>query len=287
MSSQHSPFEQCREEWQRNAEADPLWVILCNEGRERGRWEEPAFFQTGRNEIDRVFAYMAAQGIQPARTGRFLDFGCGVGRLSRALIQRFDSGLGLDIAPRMIELATGYNASDPRQVEFRVNAQPDLSQVPSGSIDFVYSHLVLQHMPADLQTGFIGEFLRVLAPGGVAAFQIASGRRSTVREWLGSLLGARLKQAARRALGRPSPEWAAGVSMPMHVLDAAAVMALVSRGGCLIRAAPYSNSTDTGHNGEVDFFSRRVALERKRTGRSDSHLFSQFFFIARPENGGS
>lgn len=283
MHPHQDTLNRCREEWQRNAEADPLWAILCNEGRERGRWSEREFFETGRDEVDRVFGYMAAHGIGPAHPGRFLDFGCGVGRLSRALISRFASGVGLDIAPRMIELAAAYNASDPKSVEYRVNQDPDLRQIATGTIDFVYCHLVLQHMPPSLQEGFIEEFLRVLAPGGLSAFQIAAGKRVPIKRRLSSMLGPSLRRAGRKVLGLQRPEWSPGVSMQMHILEPATALAIAERAGCAVRATPHSNSTDTGHDGAIVFFDRREAIDRIKMKRTDSDLLSQFFFIQRPD----
>jgi SAM-dependent methyltransferase len=58
--------------------------------------------------------------------------------------------------------------------QFTLNQATDLSLVESGTIDIVYSSLVLQHMPPELARGYLREFERVLAPGGVAIFQVAS-----------------------------------------------------------------------------------------------------------------
>jgi ubiquinone/menaquinone biosynthesis C-methylase UbiE len=64
---------------------------------------------------------------------------------------------------------------DRPNCRFVVNAAPDLEQFESGSFDFVYSSLVLQHMPsAEIVEKYVGEFLRVLRPGGLAVFQALS-----------------------------------------------------------------------------------------------------------------
>jgi ubiquinone/menaquinone biosynthesis C-methylase UbiE len=40
--------------------------------------------------------------------------------------------------------------------------------------DFVFSKIVLQHLPVDLQKVYVREFVRVLKPRGIAAFQTPS-----------------------------------------------------------------------------------------------------------------
>ena len=108
------------------------------------------------------------------RRQRALDFGCGVGRLSRPLAERFRECVGLDISEGMLKLARELN-DDRQNCHFVVNASPDLEQFESGSFDFVYSALVIQHMPsAEMVEAYVGEFLRVLRPGGLAVFQTLS-----------------------------------------------------------------------------------------------------------------
>ena len=63
-------------------------------------------------------------------------------------------------------------------VTYVVNQRRDLSLIQSRSVTFVYSDIVLQHLPPDLASAYIQEFLRVTAPGGIIVFQLPSHRRS-------------------------------------------------------------------------------------------------------------
>jgi len=94
--------------WDLFGKTDPLWSILNDRRRQNGRWNEKEFFQSGQRDIEAVFDTLNGLGVIPRR-GRALDFGCGVGRLTQALCERFDSVVGVDIAPSMIELANRYN----------------------------------------------------------------------------------------------------------------------------------------------------------------------------------
>jgi hypothetical protein len=74
----------------------------------------------------------------------------------------------------------------------------------------------------------------------------------------------------------------------MNVLPEAAIVRLVETAGCSLLAAPYTNSTDTSHRGELRFMDRTEALAAIESGRTDSSFLSQFFFVVRqaPEQEG-
>jgi len=53
-------------------------------------------------DVATEFAYIESLGVEPSG-GRALDFGCGLGRLTQPLAERFDEAVGVDIAASMIE----------------------------------------------------------------------------------------------------------------------------------------------------------------------------------------
>jgi SAM-dependent methyltransferase len=60
-----------------------------------------------------------------------------------------------------------------------------LESFQSGEFNLIYSRITLQHMPPELQRGYVEEFVRLLAPGGLAVFQIPDGPEyQHPREWL-------------------------------------------------------------------------------------------------------
>jgi hypothetical protein len=62
------------------------------------------------------------------------------------------------------------------RVTFHHNPAPDLRLFDDHTFTFIYSTLVLQHMAPALSRGYVAEFLRVLAPRGLAVFQVPSRR---------------------------------------------------------------------------------------------------------------
>jgi ubiquinone/menaquinone biosynthesis C-methylase UbiE len=153
---------------------DPLYGVLTDHSRRHNKWDPDEFLATGVKEIGEVIAYLNGLGLTGPRKSA-LDFGCGVGRLSQALAAHFERIVGVDIADSMIQKAREFNKAGDR-VEFMVNTKDDLTLLKSDSFDFVYSNITLQHIPPESSTRYMREFFRVLRPGGVAVFQVPSGK---------------------------------------------------------------------------------------------------------------
>ncbi len=160
--------------WNRLGESDPLWAVLSDPSKKGGKWSIDEFFGSGEHEIHALIQYLNSLEANPRR-GRALDFGCGVGRLTQALAGYFTEVVGVDIAPSMIALAQRYNRHEDN-CRYCLNETGDLSLFGDGSFDLVLSLLTLQHIRPDYAQHYIGEFVRVLAPGGLLIFQLPSHR---------------------------------------------------------------------------------------------------------------
>jgi ubiquinone/menaquinone biosynthesis C-methylase UbiE len=167
-------LERLRRDWDDLAEIDPLWAIASVPGKAFNRWTYDEFFATGKKYVDEALSAVDAAGLSVGRDAA-LDFGCGVGRLTRALAGEFQTCLGVDISRRMIELARQMNAHDSR-CTYTVIEKGDLSWLSSDTFDFVYTAEVLQHVPVDFTKMYLTEFVRVLKPDGVLVFQMPCGR---------------------------------------------------------------------------------------------------------------
>ena len=164
-------LERLSEDWNELAEEDALWAVLAEPGKQGGRWDVGEFLATGEREVAGVLSTAQGLGLPEGR-GKALDFGCGVGRLTRALSAHFEECVGVDISKEMVERARELNA-DRANTTFVVNVAPDLSRFEDTSFDFVYSSKVLQHMPSTkLASEYVAEFVRVVKPGGQVVFQL-------------------------------------------------------------------------------------------------------------------
>jgi SAM-dependent methyltransferase len=167
-------LESLQRQWEAFGQDDPLWAILASPDKRHGRWTPGEFFATGLAEVRTTLAQVDALPPSIPRR-RALDFGCGVGRLSQALGDYFETCDGVDIAPAMIEKARRFNRHGGRCL-YHVNAADNLSLFPDDSFDLIYSNVVLQHMPPELFEPYLREFVRVLHPDGLAVFQLPDER---------------------------------------------------------------------------------------------------------------
>jgi SAM-dependent methyltransferase len=186
-------MERLARDWNILGERNPYGAILTGESGRLAHWDAEAFFATGRADVDRFID--ALSRIAPdVRRRRALDFGCGVGRITRSMAAHFASVIGVDVAPAMIARARVLNGPIGN-CEFRVSREPHLKDFGDEMFDVVYSRLVLQHISPAIVGGYIQELIRVLSPGGVLMFQLPEHIPHPLRVLLRApVVGGRLKR---------------------------------------------------------------------------------------------
>lgn len=166
-------LEKDGQDWTYLGSVDPLWAVYTDPQRRFGKWNIEEFFHSGEQEIERVMEIAARLGY-PAGRERALDFGCGVGRLTRTLAKHFDESIGIDISHSMIAKAEELNQSVPN-CKFILNTAPNLTIFPNNSFDMIYTGVVLQHIRSkSVIKSYISEFIRVLRERGLLVFQLPS-----------------------------------------------------------------------------------------------------------------
>ena len=244
-------FDDLRETWQTLGRDDPLWAILTEPDRRRGRWDLEAFLATGEVDVARYDLLLREAG----HSGSFasvLDFGCGVGRLSLAWGRRADAVTGVDIAAAMIDRGREIIAAEPN-VRLLVNDGVDLRQFPDGTFDLAFSHICLQHMPWLLAAGYIEEFGRVTAPGGFVAFQLPSRGRegAPTRRRIVDALPAGMRTRYRR--------WRRGTAavFDMYYTPPEQVASVAARAGLDLLRQQQDESAGPGTEGYIYVFRKR------------------------------
>ena len=211
-------------------DVDPLYAVLSSKDKQGNKWDVEEFFETGRASIAKALQHIESLKV-PLHRRSALDFGCGVGRLTQALAEKFEAVSGVDISSSMIDKANSYNKAGDSCTYF-VNTTDDLALFEDKTFDFVYTELVLQHMHPKASSRYISEFFRVLRPGGVTLFQIPSGRRYTpgsIHERLYSFSRGPLKRWWKRLRGK--------IPVEMHHINVAQVKEIIAdAGGQLIDA---------------------------------------------------
>jgi len=107
----------------------------------------------------------------PADRLRALDFGCGVGRLMKPLVEAGFRVDGVDISERMLAFAKQDQALGGSEF-FHSNGN-DCGAAPDATYDFVYSHLCFQHICSRaVRNHLLACFKKALKPGGVVLVQM-------------------------------------------------------------------------------------------------------------------
>jgi ubiquinone/menaquinone biosynthesis C-methylase UbiE len=121
----------------------------------------------GREELEGFFGRLGAD----PRGGVCVDLGCGFGRMTEALAERFDRVLALDVSPAMLDAARKTVVAE--NVDFMLVSGLRLEPLDDGIADAVVCYLVLQHVPRKrIALSLLREIGRVLAPHGEAFLQL-------------------------------------------------------------------------------------------------------------------
>ncbi|MCE9594901.1 MAG: class I SAM-dependent methyltransferase [Planctomycetes bacterium] len=244
-ASRLSSLAGVRWNWNRLAEQDVTESIARRLDGGGTPWEREAFLAAG----DAIVAELLARAAElasidgPVRGGSVLDFGCGVGRMARALLERYEHYVGVDIAESMLARAPNFVAS-PR-ARFVHTPHGDLAPLGDARFDLVWSYVTLQHVPPDDARVLLGALARRVAPGGWLCVQVptrdhtdperiygTSTWKGRVRAWLPR---AWLERWRERRNGGPRCD--------MFGLAPEVVNAVLERAGLAVRAADVVDDT--------------------------------------------
>lgn len=199
------------------------------------------FFASGVADVGHYFGEMRRRfaGFDPRSA---LDFGCGVGRLTRALCDRTGDAVGVDIAEGM--LLEARRAS--RDGLHFVNSMPDRL------FDWVVSIIVFQHIPPERGYGLLSQLCERLAPGGGLTLQVPFYRD----ERAACASGARLTTFG--GAGESLPEQAAIGEMLMFDYDLSRVVMIFYEAG--IEDVQLERTDHGGFHGAILYGRKRASL---------------------------
>lgn len=108
------------------------------------------------------FAYIVER--VPLKNAHVLDVGCGGGILTEALARAGAKTIGIDLAPRVLEVARLHLLESKLQVDYREISVEDLAHDRPASFDVITCMELLEHVPDPVS--IINACTHLLKPGG-------------------------------------------------------------------------------------------------------------------------
>jgi 2-polyprenyl-3-methyl-5-hydroxy-6-metoxy-1,4-benzoquinol methylase len=175
--------------WEYLGKTEPHWSVLAAEQFKRSNIQksEDIFYDSGRNDVATLFNTLDRNAIDYTTFKTCLEYGCGLGRVTRWLAERFEKVFAYDISRPHLQGAKNYLTKvGIRNVVFHhISKIQDIENLPKA--DLVYSVIVLQHNPPPVIGLIIKNLVKALNPGGVAFFQVPTymiGYRFSLQEYL-------------------------------------------------------------------------------------------------------
>lgn len=244
-------FNSTKKNWEGLAQKDPYWAVCTHSDKLGNKWDQDEFFLTGKRELDIIMNQLTQSEKISINRKRALDFGCGLGRLTRRLLTYFDKVDGVDVSQTMIQKAKELHSGEEwSNIYFHHNELPNLSLFDDHTFSFVYTTIVLQHIPYPESGKYITEFLRILEKDGVLVFQVPVKDIRILS--LGQKIKSRLKIKERLALVGIGD----GYNMQMNPIPEQTIMEILKNNDGELINTYYTNHTDPSFNGEIEFVNK-------------------------------
>lgn len=184
-------FDRIAAAWSELGRTDPYWSVLSNDEYRTQKFERSrtSFFKTANVDLRFLEKLSASAGLAENPDRICLELGCGVGRVTAELANKFDRVIAVDVSAPHLELAAERIKSlGLTNVEFlHLSKVQDLQNLPA--FNFFFSRLVLQHNPPPIIAQILNTVLDRLAPGGLCLFELPvyiDSYRFAVDEYLAS-----------------------------------------------------------------------------------------------------
>lgn len=163
-------FNQLHKSWEQFGKNVPYWSVLTHDVYKPENINDESkeeFYNTGKITID-LFENILQKNNHTFKNKIVLDFGCGVGRMTKSLHGLASSVYGIDISEPHLEIARNADKETKFFLLNSVQSLPSLPQRPN----VIFSFIALQHTRPSLIKHHIKQLLDILNEGGVAAIHL-------------------------------------------------------------------------------------------------------------------
>ncbi|HEY1963132.1 MAG TPA: class I SAM-dependent methyltransferase [Rhizomicrobium sp.] len=166
-------FDRVQRQWSKLGDTEPYWSVLTQDAFKRESFEQnrAAFFESGARDASLLDLFAKRANVK-VPGGTCLELGCGVGRLTRVLADRFEKVIAVDVSEGNLALCRHHlEEAGKHNVECRqLVGLADLEALPE--FDVLFSLIVLQHNPPPIIKYVLSQLLPRTNRGGMALFQV-------------------------------------------------------------------------------------------------------------------
>ena len=166
-------FARTQKQWGHLGQVEPFWSVLTHEEFRMDKIDGASlerFFASSEQDAGLINLFCERNDVSIQR-GVCLEFGCGVGRMTRHLAARFDRVIGVDISEGNLTQCRNMlieNHIENVELILLKKAQ-DINKI--GHFDVLFSVMVLQHNPPPVQAFQLEGLLGKIGAGGGFLFQ--------------------------------------------------------------------------------------------------------------------
>jgi cyclopropane fatty-acyl-phospholipid synthase-like methyltransferase len=166
----YSDFLQLKNSWKQFGSTEPFWSVLTNEIFKSNNFTEnnkEYFFQSGQNEVAKLEKILNEHQTT-FKNKVCLDFGCGVGRLTKHLVPLCSEIYGFDISEQHLKIAKENAPGAKFYLVENFDKFPKIDYRP----DIIFSVMALQHNRPELIKNYTKLLLEMLNSEGLALLHI-------------------------------------------------------------------------------------------------------------------
>ncbi|MCF6297706.1 MAG: class I SAM-dependent methyltransferase [Flavobacteriaceae bacterium] len=173
--------------WENLGKTDPFWGVLTHQNKKNNKWNKNKFYETGSNNITELLEKLSDINSL-SNINNVLDFGCGVGRLTKYISKNFTNVVAIDISKGMLQNAVNNNRTT-RNALFIYYNSTEIPFIKDNKIDLIVSIITFQHIQPKIQVKYLHDFLRILSKNGLIYIQLVHGLQKNFKGFLFRLLG--------------------------------------------------------------------------------------------------
>lgn len=185
-------FRHIESNWSELGRQEPHWSVLTDDRFKSASLADniDVFYESGSEAVALLEIVARRSGIDVSRYESAFELGCGVGRITTALVKKFSHVCAADVSAPHLKIAAEQvrnRVGDNHVNWLQLTSPRDLLAIEP--FDVFYSVIVLQHNPPPLIKFLLSTVLSKLNSGGIAYFQVqtyALGYGFSVAEYLQS-----------------------------------------------------------------------------------------------------